>query len=70
VLATPVGIAPEGLSGVEGSYCGPFDPAAWGAALTPLLAAQDPRVEGRQAAEAYSADRMAARVLEAWRTLA
>jgi glycosyltransferase involved in cell wall biosynthesis len=70
VLATPVGIAPEVLAGVEGSYCGPFDPAAWGAALTPLLADQDPRVEGRQAAEAYSADRMAARVLEAWRTLA
>ncbi len=69
VLATPVGIAPEVLAGVEGSYCGPFDPVAWRTALAPLLADEDPRVEGRAAAKAYSADRMAERVLEAWRTL-
>jgi glycosyltransferase involved in cell wall biosynthesis len=69
VLATPVGIAPEALSGVEGAYCGEFDPAAWRAGLAPLLSDPDPRVEGRGIAERYSADRMAAKVLDAWRGL-
>ena len=31
--------------------------------------AADPRVEGRRRAELFSADRMAARVVEAWRGL-
>src|SRR2546421_398186 len=29
VLATDVGIAPEALAGIRGTYCGPFDLAAW-----------------------------------------
>ena len=69
VLATPVGIHPEVLAGVAGAYCGPFDPAAWREALAPALAAADPRIEGRERAERYSADRMAARVVAAWRGL-
>jgi glycosyltransferase involved in cell wall biosynthesis len=69
VLATPVGIAPEVLGGVPGTYCGPFDPGAWRQRLAPLIAEDDPRVEGRAVAEVYSADRMAQRVLEAWRAL-
>jgi glycosyltransferase involved in cell wall biosynthesis len=69
VVATPVGIAPEALDGIAGAYCGAFDPGAWRTALEPHLAADDPRIPGRARAEQYSSERMAARVLEAWRGL-
>ena len=69
VLATPVGVAPAALDGVAGAHCEPFDVSEWSAALAPHLASDDPRIEGRARAERYSADRMAARVLEAWRGL-
>jgi glycosyltransferase involved in cell wall biosynthesis len=69
VLATPVGIAPEVLAGIAGVHCGPFDPAQWRAALAPHLSANDPRVAGRDHAQRFSADRMARRVVEAWRAL-
>jgi glycosyltransferase involved in cell wall biosynthesis len=69
VLATPVGIAPEVLEGVSGAHCGRFDLDTWRAALAPHLAARDPRVTGRAHAEPYSSDRMAKRVVEAWRAL-
>jgi glycosyltransferase involved in cell wall biosynthesis len=69
VLATPVGVAPEALAGIAGAHCGPFDISEWRAALAPHLAADDPRIEGRSRAKLYSADRMAAHVLEAWREL-
>jgi glycosyltransferase involved in cell wall biosynthesis len=69
VLATPVGIAPEVLPGIDRTYCDAFDPVRWRTALAPLLADEDPRVVGRAAAEGYSADRMAARVFETWRGL-
>lgn len=69
VLATPHGIAPEALEGIEGALCAPFSLERWRAALAPHLAASDPRIAGRARAEAYSADRMAGRVVEAWRAL-
>ncbi len=69
VLATPVGIAPEALHGVTGTYCGPFDESAWTRALAPHLAAADPRIEGRATAERHSTDKMAADVVTAWRAL-
>jgi teichuronic acid biosynthesis glycosyltransferase TuaC len=69
VLATPVGIAPEALADVTGTLCAPFDPGAWRAALEPHLTANDPRIDGRAHAEGFSTDRMAAKVLEAWRSL-
>jgi glycosyltransferase involved in cell wall biosynthesis len=69
VLSTPVGIAPEALEGVPGVHCSPFDPVVWGAAVSGLLEQPDPRVPGRGVAERYSAQRMAERVLAAWRTL-
>lgn len=69
VLATPVGIAPLALDRIAGAHCAPFDAAAWRAALAPHLAVTDPRVEGRARAELFSADRMAERVLVAWRTV-
>src|SRR3954453_18615267 len=89
VLATPVGIHPEALEGIEGTLCAPFDAAAWRAALEPHLRAHaprvaaaawraapepplrahDPRVAGRDRAARFSADRMAARVADAWRAI-
>ena len=69
VLATPVGIAAQVLDGVAGTHCGPFDAGAWRAALEPHLTAGDPRVAGRSHAEPFSTDRMAARMVEAWRAL-
>ena len=69
VLATPVGVHPQALDGVAGTLCAPFDAEVWGAALAPHVAAADPRVDGRARAETWSTDRMAARVLDAWRGL-
>ena len=69
VLATPVGIHPEALAGIPGTLCAPFDAAVWRAALVPHLANPDPRVAGRARAETWSTDRMARRVLHAWRGL-
>jgi teichuronic acid biosynthesis glycosyltransferase TuaC len=66
VLATPVGIHPEALDGVDGTLCAAYDRGAWTAALEPHLRADDPRVAGRARAEPWSARRMAQRVIEAW----
>jgi teichuronic acid biosynthesis glycosyltransferase TuaC len=70
VLATPVGVHPEALRGVMGTLCAPFHRERWREALAPHLADADPRVAGRAAAERFSTDRMAERVLQAWRELA
>jgi teichuronic acid biosynthesis glycosyltransferase TuaC len=69
VLATPVGIAPEALAGIDGAYCGPFDSQAWRDALGPHLAAADPRIRGRGRAERFSTDRIALEVVSAWKRL-
>ncbi len=68
VLATPHGVAPEALAGVEGTHCGEFSLTEWSGALARLLALPDPRVRGRPAAERYSAGAMAALVADSWRT--
>jgi teichuronic acid biosynthesis glycosyltransferase TuaC len=69
-FGTPVGIHPVALHGIAGAYCAPWDRDAWHAALEPVLATADPpRVDGRHRAELFSADRMAARVVAAWRGL-
>ncbi len=70
VLATPVGIAPDALRDLPGTLCAPFDATAWRAALEPHLDSPDPRIDGRARAERFSTDRMAAAMLEAWRSLA
>jgi glycosyltransferase involved in cell wall biosynthesis len=67
VLATPVGVHPEVLNGLQGTLCAPFDLASWREALEPHLTAEDPRIEGRPRAARYSAERMALRVAAAWR---
>jgi glycosyltransferase involved in cell wall biosynthesis len=66
-FGTPVGIHPVALHGVEGAFCEEWDAARWRAALRPVLDAADPRVDGRDRAALFSADRMADRVVEAWR---
>jgi teichuronic acid biosynthesis glycosyltransferase TuaC len=68
VLATPVGIHEEALTGIAGTLCAPFELARWRAALAPHLFASDPHVAGRSRAERYSAVSMAERVADAWRT--
>jgi teichuronic acid biosynthesis glycosyltransferase TuaC len=68
-FGTPVGAHPVSLAGIEGSACLEWDAGRWRAALRPHLEAEDPRVDGRPAAERFSADRMAARVVAAWRAL-
>jgi hypothetical protein len=70
VLATPVGVAPEVLANMPGTYCREFELGAWRGALEAVLAHDDPRVAGRARAERYSAARMAERVAEVWRRLA
>jgi glycosyltransferase involved in cell wall biosynthesis len=69
VLATPVGVHPLALEGIDGTLCAPFDAARWRAVLAPHLQASDPRVAGRARAELFSATRMAERVADAWQTL-
>ena len=59
---------PGRLADVDGAYCAPWDREAWRAALRPVLEAEDPRVDGLDRAAIFSADRMAARVVEAWPT--
>jgi glycosyltransferase involved in cell wall biosynthesis len=66
-FGTPVGIHPVALHGIEGAFCAPWDLEAWRAALRAPLSDPDPRVDGRARAEAFSSDRMAARVVAAWR---
>jgi glycosyltransferase involved in cell wall biosynthesis len=69
-FGTPVGIHPLALEGIAGSLCAPYDRERWRAALAPHLADPDPRVAGRDRASLFSADRMADRVVAAWRALA
>ena len=69
VLATPVGIAPAAIDGVNGALCQPFDPHSWRTALEPHLVSGDARVAGRASAERFATDRMAARVVAAWREI-
>ncbi len=68
VLSTPVGIHAEALAGVGGTLCAPFELATWRAALEPLLAGEERRVEGRAAASRFSSGAMAKRVRAAWQT--
>jgi glycosyltransferase involved in cell wall biosynthesis len=68
VLATPHGVAPEALAGVDGTLCAPFGLERWGAALAAHVAAEDPRLaSGRAAAAHYSSVTLARGVAAAWR---
>ena len=67
VLATPVGVHVEALAGVPGTLCAPYELSSWRDALAPHLAADGPRVPGRETAERFSTRAMAERVAAAWR---
>ena len=69
VLSTPVGIAPSLLTGVEGCLCEPFDAERWAGHLETLLAADEPRVAGRAAAESQSLSAAARRTLQLYSEL-
>jgi teichuronic acid biosynthesis glycosyltransferase TuaC len=69
-FGTPVGIHPVALHGIAGAYCAPWDRDAWRAEVRRVTEAEEPRVDGRARAELFSADRMAARVVAAWRDIA
>ncbi len=69
-FGTPVGIHHVALEGIEGALCAQFDRDVWQAALRPHLEHPDPRVDGRARAELFGADRMADRVVAAWREVA
>ena len=67
VLSTPVGIAPFAVAGTPGCIVEPFDAARWAAVARGHLDDDDPRVEPDAVAAAFSAERMAERVLAAYR---
>jgi teichuronic acid biosynthesis glycosyltransferase TuaC len=69
VFATPVGVHPQALEGVEGALCAPFELNRWRAAVEPHMRVPDPRVAGRAHAEPFSVTREAVRLAQAWRTL-
>jgi teichuronic acid biosynthesis glycosyltransferase TuaC len=67
VLSTPVGVAPHAAGKVPGCLVAPFDSERWLEALRPHLQADEPRVQGARQAAAFSAGRMAERVVVAYR---
>ena len=69
MLSTSVGIAPLVLGGLEGTLCAPFDLTQWEPVLGSHLRASDPRIAGRSRAALFASDRMAERVLAAYREL-
>ena len=69
VLSTPVGIAPTLLREIDGCLVEPFDAERWAGFARRHLDAPDPRVRGRGRAGWFSAERMAERVLVAYREL-
>jgi glycosyltransferase involved in cell wall biosynthesis len=66
VIATPVGVHADALAGIDGCHCGPFELPTWQTAVAPHLAADDPRVRGRERAEQYSTDAMAKKLVQTW----
>jgi teichuronic acid biosynthesis glycosyltransferase TuaC len=66
VLSTPVGIAPLVLRGIDGCLCASYERRTWAAAAAPLLDGPELRIAGVSRARSFAADRMAARVIEAY----
>jgi teichuronic acid biosynthesis glycosyltransferase TuaC len=69
VLATPVGIAPVVLGGLDGALCAPYSGDSWLEVLRAHAEHPDPRLTGRPRAVLFSSDRMAGRLLVAYREL-
>ena len=69
VLSTPVGAAPDLLTGLDGCLCAAFDAGRWAAHLDAVLAAEDPRTAGRAVAETQGLPASARRLLQLYRGL-
>jgi teichuronic acid biosynthesis glycosyltransferase TuaC len=69
VLATPVGIAPYALGGIDGCLSAPFELDAWREAARRHLQVPDPRVAGAARAATLAAGPMAERVIAAYRAV-
>ena len=69
-FGTPVGIHPVALAESTARTARRGIARPGGPRCEPVLEAEDPRVDGRDRAALFSADRMAARVVEAWRDVA
>lgn len=67
VISTPVGVAPLVLDGLANTLCEPFDLGRWSAFLGELFGASDRRAAGRRRAGAFSAERLAERVVITYR---
>lgn len=70
VASTPVGVAPFAAAGLPECLVEPFDPHRWATWARRHLGADDPRVEARDRATAFSAARMAERVQVAYEAVA
>ncbi len=67
VASTPVGVAPFVAAGLSECLIEPFDSHRWATWARRHLGTDDPRTEGRDRAALFSAERMAERVLVAYR---
>jgi glycosyltransferase involved in cell wall biosynthesis len=70
VVATPTGMAPQLLEGVDGCSCIEWDLGRWRAAVEAILEDPDPRVNGQPVAQKWSTDAMAARVVDLYKRVA
>lgn len=70
VLSTPVGVAPLAVGGVAGCLLAPFDAKVWAAFARDRLEAGEGRIDGGPMPAVFSAERMAERVVAAYRALA
>jgi glycosyltransferase involved in cell wall biosynthesis len=70
VASTPVGIAPFVAAGLAECLVESFEPHRWATWARRHLGDDDPRVAGRERAEAFSAERMADRVRVAYEAVA
>jgi teichuronic acid biosynthesis glycosyltransferase TuaC len=67
VCCSPTGIHEAATRAITGASCLPYDERAWTEALIPSLDDSDPTIDSRARAEEFSAERMAQRLLAAWR---
>ena len=67
VCCAPTGIHQAATRGIDGADCLAYDELSWSETLAVSLAHPDRRINSRARAEQFSAERMADRLLAAWR---
>lgn len=65
VLATPVGIAPNALTGINGAFCADWDPEKWSDAARSMIA-EGTRPDAKNRISQWSAVSCARKVVAAW----